>query len=441
MSWPPYLDDPSILPPSPSILKRGSWLFWEMQGGNRSNLEVWVDPRLEMVDRFSNSSVYSRLGFLKSQDSITLGSVQFLDIIKYEINQDAGSKFQEKNPFYRWFFRISYKETESWGVHPRNGSWTGAIGMLINNEADLAATELMMTSDRLDAIEFTTPIYATKCRTYIKRPDSTSVKWNAYTAPFAATIWNSIVLLMFVTSGTIAIIQFCIKVTITCLKDYENSPSKFLEIFFHVFGAFCNQESLDPGMEQSLLDPVRMVQLVVHLTGVVVLAGYSAALISSLAVKTFVMPFTTMQGLLDDGTYRFAVIAESADYSFFQNTSDKILSVMFDQLLARETGLPVNYLEGLKRLCEEQRYAFMMLDNMAALLQESVDCTLEPLDVIMHATIAMAVPKRSPYRGIIDSNILLLRDSGILQRLLAAQWSNERKRVSDAQRMFEETIS
>lgn len=71
-------------------------------------------------------------------------------------------------------------------------------------------------------------------------------------------------------------------------------------------------------MEPSLLDPVRLVHLSVHLTAVVVLAAYSAALISFLAVKTFAMPFTTMGGMLADGSYRFAVIGDSADYTFFQ---------------------------------------------------------------------------------------------------------------------------
>lgn len=30
------------------------------------------------------------------------------------------------------------------------------------------------------------------------------------------------------------------------------------------------------------------------------------------------MPFQTMDGLLKDGTYRFAVVGDSADFSFFQ---------------------------------------------------------------------------------------------------------------------------
>ena len=73
------------------------------------------------------------------------------------------------------------------------------------------------------------------------------------------------------------------------------------------------------------MDPIRIIHLVIHLTGVVVLASYSAALISSLAVKTFVMPFTTMEGLLEDGTYRFGVVGDSADYSFFQVFKDELI--------------------------------------------------------------------------------------------------------------------
>ena len=72
------------------------------------------------------------------------------------------------------------------------------------------------------------------------------------------------------------------------------------------------------GMKQSILDPVRIVHFIIHLSAVVIVAAYSAALISFLTVNTFIMPFTTMDGLLKDKTYRFGVIGDSADFSFFQ---------------------------------------------------------------------------------------------------------------------------
>ncbi|XP_076651475.1 glutamate receptor-like isoform X3 [Halictus rubicundus] len=310
---------------------------------------------------------------------------------------------------------FSYTEAASWGVRLPNGTWTGSIKMLLEDEADLAATELMMTSDRLDAVKFTTPVYSTKCRVYIKKPDTMAVKWNAYLAPFALNTWNAIAMTILVVVLTISTIDSFSPSSVVP----SSMPPRFAisEVMFFVFGALCGQ-----GMEPSSLDPIRLAQLSIQLTAVVVLAAYSAALISFLAVKTFVMPFTTMEGMLEDGSYRFAVVGDSADYSFFQNTTDRILAIMFDKLMASETDLPVNYLDGLGRVCRESKYAFMTLDNMATVLQGAVECMLEPLDTMVQTTVAMAVPSQSPYRGIIDTNILVLRDSGILQRLMKAEW-------------------
>jgi hypothetical protein len=57
---------------------------------------------------------------------------------------------------------VTYTESDSWGFVLPNGTWTGIVGMLVRKEIDLAATELLMTGDRLEAIEFTTPVFSTK---------------------------------------------------------------------------------------------------------------------------------------------------------------------------------------------------------------------------------------------------------------------------------------
>ncbi|XP_011497652.1 PREDICTED: LOW QUALITY PROTEIN: probable glutamate receptor [Ceratosolen solmsi marchali] len=264
---------------------------------------------------------------------------------------------------------VTYAECDSWGYVLPNGSWTGIVGMLVRKEIDLAATELLMTSDRLEAIEFTTPVFSTKCRTFIKRPYFTAIKWTAYSDPFYS------------------------------------------------------------GHSTALIDAIRIIDLVVHLTGVIILAAYSAALISFLAVKIFIMPFSSMEGLLNDGSYKFGVIRNSADYNFFQNTSDVILQRMFEEILDDVENLPRNYLEGLNNICSQDKYAFMVTDNMFAILEHQVPCILEPLDTIMQTTLAMAVPSRSPFRGIINSNILLMRDSGVLQRVLPLNWSYNHLRL------------
>ncbi|XP_076164714.1 glutamate receptor ionotropic, delta-1 isoform X4 [Ptiloglossa arizonensis] len=239
--------------------------------------------------------------FVKNEVNRTIGMRGFFGEVILLLQQGMNCTF-------------SYQEINSWGIRLPNGTWSGSIGMLMDDKADLAATELMMTLDRLDVVEFTTPVYSTKCRVYIKRPDTMAIKWDAYLAPFTFSVWNAIALTIIITSLTIATIDAVFSKEINSrLTAYRSSLSTFFEILFFVFGAFCGQ-----GMELSSLDPIRLVHLSIHSTAVVVLAAYSAALISYLAIKTFVMPFTTMEGMLEDGSYRFAVVANSADYSFFQ---------------------------------------------------------------------------------------------------------------------------
>lgn len=64
----------------------------------------------------------------------------------------------------------------------------------------------------------------------------------------------------------------------------------------------------------SRVNAQRAIHLVTHLAAVVILASYSAALTSFSTIEIVHLPFTTMQGLIDDKTYNVGVILGSADY-------------------------------------------------------------------------------------------------------------------------------
>lgn len=58
---------------------------------------------------------------------------------------------------------------------------------------------------------------------------------------------------------------------------------------------------------------VRLIHLTIHSTALVIEASYSAALTSFLAVKSVYIPFTTIQGLIDDSTYTMGILEGSVD--------------------------------------------------------------------------------------------------------------------------------
>jgi hypothetical protein len=61
----------------------------------------------------------------------------------------------------------------------------------------------------------------------------------------------------------------------------------------------------------------RIVILTLHLTSLVLMAAYSAFLISSLAVQHHDLPFRDLQGLLYDGSYKLGVWRNSYQFNTF----------------------------------------------------------------------------------------------------------------------------
>lgn len=60
--------------------------------------------------------------------------------------------------------------------------------------------------------------------------------------------------------------------------------------------------------------PMRLVFLSVYVSSIVILAMYSASLMSFLALSTPRLPFSTLEGYIEDGTYKLIVMKNSAEY-------------------------------------------------------------------------------------------------------------------------------
>jgi len=69
----------------------------------------------------------------------------------------------------------------------------------------------------------------------------------------------------------------------------------------------------------------RIVMMTSHLTSLVLMAAYSAFLISSLSVQHQHLPFRDLQGLLYDGSYRLGVMRNTFQFNMFDVCGRKYL--------------------------------------------------------------------------------------------------------------------
>lgn len=78
--------------------------------------------------------------------------------------------------------------------------------------------------------------------------------------------------------------------------------------------------------------PLRIAYCSVSIAALVVLAAYSAALISFLTVSTSSVPFTSLEDFAGDGTYALTVLKHNSEWDFFH------VSLLLGFVLARQYG-------------------------------------------------------------------------------------------------------
>ncbi|XP_034946539.1 glutamate receptor ionotropic, kainate 2-like [Chelonus insularis] len=292
-----------------------------------------------------------------------------------------------------------------------NGTCTGGVDTMARHISDIFPFDLRISPARMNVMDYTMPLYTTDQRMYIQKP-APKLVWNRYLKPFDSRVWSLIVCLFLIHIIIIISIRILHKRRVVRDLTLDESYKTLSDIFFLSFAAMCN-ESIP---EMSLLS-LRITQFTIYTTLTILYAAYSAILITSLAFQTFEPPFTTMEGLMEDGSYDLGILKDSADYDFFQNTSIKILSDLFEKMMSYEASLPTSRIEGLRRICSNNKYAYLAPD-ISTQYFPAKNCTLIPLNVISrNAPFSMALQYKSPFKDIINYRINVLRESGILNKI------------------------
>ena len=194
-----------------------------------------------------------------------------------------------------------------WGSLGSDGKWTGIIGALVEDRADLGVASFYVTPSRSKVVEFSPGITEGISRFFVKFPGQ-EVNWFTFLQPFAPTLWLVLLLCLASVAGLL---------TITYLYGQEIfiQPNSFIpqNSLLVIWGSWMAQGSwIDP---KSI--PSRIIFLVSFIFGVTIYTAYSAKLISFLSVAKVSLPFTSLEEMLEDGQYSVGLVKGTADYSLF----------------------------------------------------------------------------------------------------------------------------
>ncbi|XP_047349923.1 uncharacterized protein LOC124949222 isoform X2 [Vespa velutina] len=189
------------------------------------------------------------------------------------------------------------------------------------------------------------------------------------------------------------------------------SGSLLSENYIHVWGIYCQQGLAEFPTEPSL----RLAFISIFVSAIIVSAAYSASLISFLTVTTESLPFSSLDDFANARTYHLIVFGNSADYDMFANAKDEVIMKMME-LMKPKKQLPTSLHNGFDQVCRE-KVAFYTTEEMKKTINLYLSCKINYIETGRSDSLAMTLPKGSPFKGLINYHLQKFIDNGIMNRL------------------------
>ncbi|KAJ9577295.1 hypothetical protein L9F63_006134 [Diploptera punctata] len=381
------------------ILQRTTYGTWLSQQGFQT-------PILPLVKRRSNFHGHT----------ITATAMNYPPLMKMDKNNRmTGGLFGmvwmilEK----RLNFQTVYVEPEqkTWGAVLPNNTSTGIVGMLHSGKAEVAVFNMLMTTRRMEVMDFTIPLLNPTYHIFIRKPEQITLEWDMYLAPFTRRLWCALVVLILIISSILPFIY--------CVGHYHgldrNSVNNFRirDSLFIILAAFCQQ-----GVEKDTpqFSSCRVLYVTTYFTAVIILASYSATLVSFLTVGKIILPFTDLEDVLRAGTHKLGAVKTSTVLYHFRSAQTGLYQRVQTHLLhEKHNSLVTDIQSGLLRVCQEP-YLFMAMNTEVLPYLSQMHCDITSLPVTyFRVSLSMGLRLYSPYKPFINYELQCLYDQGLLQ--------------------------
>ncbi|XP_045135079.1 probable glutamate receptor [Portunus trituberculatus] len=313
------------------------------------------------------------------------------------------------------------------------GRWTGLIGDVLSGQAHVIVAQLSQTYSRAQVIDYSSVLIKFSYRIFARPQARSAVSWSSYTRPFSQSLWIGLGLTIVI----LGVIFCCIahwylhqemqntKVLTERRIDWLTNNGEVMKYrlwkkdsFLLMWAAFTQQGWPDPPEPDSL----HILFWIVYMMGVVVVAAYSATLVSFLTVIDEGLPFESLTDLKQLRTYRLGILKGSVLEELFQSQG---FQEYWNALIEPYSDTLATSYDELRSLASRDpdfayvgSYEIQKLDPVGACIFHSARQHLLFNDG------ALGWPKGSPYTGIFDFHIIRLRESGVLHKL-SRKWYPE----------------
>ncbi|XP_011694273.1 PREDICTED: uncharacterized protein LOC105453773 [Wasmannia auropunctata] len=184
------------------------------------------------------------------------------------------------------------------------------------------------------------------------------------------------------------------------------------ENYIKIWGIYCQQGL--PGFPRE--SSVRLAFFSIYISAIIILASYSASLISFLALNTPQLSFSTLEGYVKDGTYKLIVLEDSAEYEVLSSTKDPVYLKMY-QLLEKKKYLPATQMEGFEKICQGKKNLAFYTTEVAKETNISIQCKVVYIVTGRIDNLGLTLTKGSSFTGFINYHLQRFQLNGVMNKL------------------------
>ncbi|NXG53788.1 GLRK protein, partial [Psilopogon haemacephalus] len=317
-------------------------------------------------------------------------------------------------------YKVKVVGDGQYGAISASGNWTGMVGEILRQEADIAVAPLTVTSAREEVVSFTTPFLQTGIGILLRKDTvSQEMSFFHFLAPFSKETWTGLLFAYLLTCFCLFLVARLSPCEWNEPKNEENHFT-FLNSLWFGAGALALQGVTPRPKALS----VRVIAAVWWLFTIALLAAYIANFTALLSSSSEQLPIQTFEDLVKQRKLEFGTLEGSSTFYFFKNSKNPIHQMIYEYMDKRRDHVLVKtYQEAVQRVMESD-YAFIG-ESISQDLAAARHCNLiRAPEVIGARGFGIATTQASPWTKKLSIAVLKLRESGDLDYLRNKWWES-----------------
>ncbi|KAH1017768.1 hypothetical protein HUJ05_008365 [Dendroctonus ponderosae] len=305
--------------------------------------------------------------------------------------------------------------------------WDGVIRAIIDKKADLAITDLTITSERENAVDFTMPFMNLGIRILYRKPEPVPPSLFMFTSPFSTGVW----LMLGVAYILVSIFIFIMgrlspsewNNPFPCIDEPEYLVNQFSirnSLWYTIGGLLQQGSELAP-----ISISTRTASGFWWFFVLIIVASYTANLAAFLTVETLVTPFKNIDELARQTEIKYGAKKLGATENFFRDSNISTHQRVYTYMKQHPGYMVMENEEGVRRV-EAENYAYLMESTSIEYVTQR-HCSLSHVGGLLDDKgYGIAMEKNSPYRNELSSKVIKLQETGVLNQLKDKWWKEKR---------------